>query len=78
MGVLCTSIPWNRSLEGQIWMLCLLPLAMSAKCSEASFSVKAYSGSVEVCYFIINLLFVCSHPSELLTQIASNQGKDKK
>ena len=44
---------------------------------QASFSGKAYYGSAEGCYFIINLLFVLFHPSALLTQIMDNMGKGR-
>lgn len=45
---------------------------------RASFSGKAYYGSAEGCYFIINLLFVLFHSPALLTQIMDNMGKARK
>lgn len=59
-------------------MIYMQHIWMSVDCFGASYRVKAYSGSVEGCYFVINLIFVRSHPSALLTQIVSNLGEDKK
>lgn len=52
---------------------CTDSTGVSAEGSGASFRIKAYSGSTEGCYFVINLLFVHSYPSALLTQIGNHR-----
>lgn len=59
-------------------MVCAYSTNGYLDCFGASYRVKPYYGSVDGCYVIINLLFVHSHPSALLTQIVSNLGEDKR
>ena len=59
-------------------MVCAYSTNGYLDCFGASYRVKPYYGSVDGCYVIINLLFVHSHPSTVLTQIVSNLGEDKR
>lgn len=55
---------------------CIRNTRVCVECFGVSLRVKAYYGSVEGCYFIINPLFVLPHRSAM-TQIIGNLGEDR-